>query len=104
MPTTINFSGLGSSIQWGDIVDATIEAEKARNLTPITDEITKRQAQRDAWTKMQSLVETLNDSATPGPSHGVWRVYREHPPKSYHVANAALSNADVKCRAWAIPR
>lgn len=63
MPTTINFSGLGSSIQWGDIVDATIEAEKARNLTPITDEITKRQAQRDAWTKMQSLVETLNDSA-----------------------------------------
>ena len=36
MPSTINFSGLSSSIQWGDIVDATIDAEKARNLTPVT--------------------------------------------------------------------
>ena len=27
MPSTINFSGLSSSIQWGDIVDATIDRE-----------------------------------------------------------------------------
>jgi len=60
---TINFSGLGSSIQWGDIVDATIEAEKARNLTPITKEIEAGTAQQAAWTKLQGLVETLNDSA-----------------------------------------
>ncbi len=60
---TINFSGLGSSIQWGDIVDATIEAEKVRNLDPITAEIEKRTAQQAAWTKLQGLVETLNENA-----------------------------------------
>jgi flagellar hook-associated protein 2 len=62
MPT-INFSGLGSSIQWGDIVDSTIEAEKARNLTPITKEIEAGTAKQAAWTKLQGLVETLNESA-----------------------------------------
>lgn len=63
MASTINFSGLSSSIQWGDIVDATIEAEKARNLTPITAEIEKRAKQKEAWTKLNGLVETLNESA-----------------------------------------
>lgn len=61
--STINFSGLSSSIQWGDIVDATIEAEKARNLAPITAEIDKRAKQREAWAKLNTLVETLNDNA-----------------------------------------
>lgn len=63
MPSTINFSGLSSSIQWGDIVDATIDAEKARNLTPVTAEIEKRAAQRAAWSKLNGLVETMNDNA-----------------------------------------
>lgn len=61
--STINFSGLSSSIQWGDIVDATIDAEKARSLTPVTAEIDKRTAQRAAWTKLQGLVDTLNENA-----------------------------------------
>ena len=63
MPSNINFSGLSSSIQWGDIVDATIDAEKARNLTPITAEIAKRAAQKAAWGKLNVLVETLNENA-----------------------------------------
>ena len=63
MASTINFSGLSSNIQWGDIVDATIEAEKARSLTPITAEIAKRAAQKEAWTKLNGLVETLNENA-----------------------------------------
>lgn len=63
MPSNINFSGLSSSIQWGDIVDATIDAEKARNLTPITAEIAKRAAQKAAWGKLNALVETLNENA-----------------------------------------
>lgn len=61
--STINFSGLSSSIQWGDIVDATIDAEKARSLTPVNAEIDKRTAQRAAWTKLQGLVDTLNENA-----------------------------------------
>ncbi len=60
---SINFSGLSSSIQWGDIVDATIDAEKARNLTPLTAEIAKRAAQKEAWTRLNALVETLNENA-----------------------------------------
>jgi flagellar hook-associated protein 2 len=64
MPSsTINFSGLSSNIQWGDIVDATITADEARKVTPISDLITKRTAQRAAWVKLQGLVETLNESA-----------------------------------------
>lgn len=60
---TINFSGLSSSIQWGDIVDATIKADEARQLTPTNAEIDKRAAQKAAWTKLQGLVETMNDNA-----------------------------------------
>lgn len=64
MPSsTINFSGLSSSIQWGEIVDATIAAEEARSVTPLKAQLDKRTAQRSAWVKLQGLVETLNDSA-----------------------------------------
>jgi flagellar hook-associated protein 2 len=58
-----NISGLTSGIQWGDLVDSTIKAYEARQVAPITDRITKRAAQKTAWTKMQGLVETLNTNA-----------------------------------------
>lgn len=61
--STINFSGLSSSIQWGEIVDATIAAEEARSVTPIKTRLDKGAAQRAAWVKLQGLVETLNDNA-----------------------------------------
>ncbi len=60
-PTTI--SGLGSGIQWGDIVDATIRAQEARDLTPITNDIETRARQKIAWTQLQALTQTLNDTA-----------------------------------------
>lgn len=63
MSSPINVSGLSTGIQWGDIVDSTIKAIEARQVTPITDRITKRAAQKTAWTKMQGLVETLNTNA-----------------------------------------
>ncbi|WP_310572151.1 flagellar filament capping protein FliD [Gemmatimonas sp.] len=63
MSSPINISGLSTGIQWGDIVDSTIKAYEARQVTPITDRITKRAAQKTAWTKMQGLVETLNTNA-----------------------------------------
>lgn len=63
MSSPINISGLSTGIQWGDIVDTTIKAYEARQVTPITDRITKRAAQKTAWTKMQGLVETLNTNA-----------------------------------------
>lgn len=63
MSSRINISGLSTGIQWGDIVDSTVKAYEARQVTPITDRITKRAAQKTAWTKMQGLVETLNTNA-----------------------------------------
>lgn len=63
MSSPINISGLSTGIQWGDIVDTTIKAYEARQVTPITDRITKRAEQKTAWSKMQSLVETLNTNA-----------------------------------------
>lgn len=60
-PTTV--SGLGSGIQWGDIVDATIRAQEARDLTPITNDIEARARQKTAWTQLQALTQTLNDTA-----------------------------------------
>ncbi len=63
MSNPINISGLSTGIQWGDIVDTTIKAYESRQVTPITDRITKRAAQKTAWTKMQGLVETLNTNA-----------------------------------------
>ena len=63
MSSPINISGLSTGIQWGDIVDSTIKAYEARQVKPITDRITKRAAQKTAWTKMQGLVETLNTNA-----------------------------------------
>ncbi len=60
-PTTV--SGLSSGIQWGDIVDATIRAQEARDLTPITNDIETRARQKIAWTQLQALTQTLNDTA-----------------------------------------
>lgn len=63
MATTLNISGLSSNIQWGDVVDATIKAMEARTVTPLTTQIEKRAAQRDAWNQFKTLVDTLNTSA-----------------------------------------
>lgn len=63
MTAPINFGGLSSGVQWNDLVDSTIDALKARNVTPITDRITLRGQQRTAWTKLQGLVEKLNTAA-----------------------------------------
>jgi flagellar hook-associated protein 2 len=63
MATTLNISGLSSNIQWGDVVDATIKAMEARTVTPLTTQIEKRAAQKDAWNQFKTLVDTLNTSA-----------------------------------------
>lgn len=58
-----NFSGLGSGIEWNSIVDQLTKVDEARNVTPLTNEITKRTSQRAAWVTFQGLTEKLNDSA-----------------------------------------
>jgi flagellar hook-associated protein 2 len=63
MASSINVSGIGSGIQWGDIVASMVKADEARTVTPITNELDLRTKQRDAWTKLETLVTTLNTSA-----------------------------------------
>lgn len=63
MTTPMNFGGLSSGVQWNDVVETTIKALEARNVTPITDRITLRNKQKEAWTKLQDLVNTLNSAA-----------------------------------------
>lgn len=63
MTTPLNFGGLSSGVQWNDIVDATVNALKARTVTPITERITLRDKQKEAWTTLQGLVDTMNRAA-----------------------------------------
>lgn len=63
MSSSINIGGLSSGVQWNDIVDSTMKALEARSVTPITDRITQRGKQKDAWSSLQKLVETLNTNA-----------------------------------------
>lgn len=61
--SSLNISGAASGLQWNDIVDTTIKALEARTVTPITDRITLRNKQKEAWTKLQGLVDSLNSAA-----------------------------------------
>jgi flagellar hook-associated protein 2 len=63
MSSSMNIGGLSSGMQWNDIVDSTVKALEARTVTPITDRITTRGKQKDAWSRLQKLVETLNTNA-----------------------------------------
>ena len=66
MPTTnsaSNVSGISSGIQWNDLVDATMKSEEARYLTPLNDRIGLQSKQKEAWKQINTLSQTLNDSA-----------------------------------------
>lgn len=58
-----SLSGLSSGIDWSSIVDKLSSLDESRTVTPLTDEITKRTAQKTAWTTFQGLTEKMNDSA-----------------------------------------
>lgn len=58
-----NFSGLSSGVQWNEIVDSVVAVDESRLVRPITDQLDRGTAQREAWTRFRSLVETLNESA-----------------------------------------
>jgi len=66
-PTTssgrLNIGGVSSGIQWNDIIDASIAAMEARSVKPISDRIALRAKQKDAWTALQKLVDTMNVNA-----------------------------------------
>jgi flagellar hook-associated protein 2 len=82
MANPINVSGLSSGIQWGDIVDTTVKALEARSVTPISNTIAKRTAQKAAWTSFRTLVDTLNTSARALRSSGFGGFQATVPPSA----------------------
>ncbi len=63
MTAPMNIGGLSSGVQWNDIVDATVKAMEARTVTLTTNEIDLKNKQKDAWTTLQNLTNSLNDAA-----------------------------------------
>jgi len=58
-----SISGLSSGIQWQDLIEQIIRLEQARQVTPITNEISAVEARTAAWSAYGTLVNKLNDAA-----------------------------------------
>ena len=64
MPTSVaSISGLSSGIDWSSIVDQLVAVEQNKTVTPLTNEITTRTAQKTAWTTFTDLTNKMNDAA-----------------------------------------
>lgn len=61
--STANVSGLSSGIQWQDLIDQTIAAEKARTVGRVQTRISDQEKRKTAWTSFQALVTTFRDAA-----------------------------------------
>lgn len=62
MGTSIGVNGLASGVQWRDLVDQLVAADKARSVGPIQTRITGAEKQKTAWTEMATLVQKLQDA------------------------------------------
>jgi len=82
MSSRTNVSGLSSGIQWGDIVDTTVKAIEARTVTPISNTIAKRTAQKLAWASFRTLADTLNANARAVRTSGFGGFLATVPPSS----------------------
>jgi flagellar hook-associated protein 2 len=63
MGSSIGFGGLASGVQWRDLVDQLVAADRARTVDPVRTQATRATAQKTEWTKFQDLVRKLEDSA-----------------------------------------
>jgi flagellar hook-associated protein 2 len=63
MGSSIGFGGLSSGVQWRDLVDQLVAADRARTVDPLRQQVTRATAQKTEWTKYQDLVRKLEDSA-----------------------------------------
>jgi flagellar hook-associated protein 2 len=62
MGTSINVGGLASGIQWRDLVDQLVAAERARNVTPLQTRISDADKRKVAWNELSGLVQKLQDA------------------------------------------
>jgi flagellar hook-associated protein 2 len=62
MATSINIGGLATGVQWRDLVDQLIAAERARNVTPLQTQRSDAEKRRTAWNELSGLVQKLQDA------------------------------------------
>jgi flagellar hook-associated protein 2 len=62
MGTSINVGGLASGVQWRDLVDSLIAAERARNVTPLRTRISDADKRKTAWNELSGLVQKLEEA------------------------------------------
>lgn len=60
MASIASFSGLASGIQWQDMIDQIMAAERARRVSPLTSQITQQQQRSAAWTSYQMVLGKLD--------------------------------------------
>lgn len=58
-----NVSGLSSGIQWADLIDQTIAAERQRSVGRVETRISEQEKRKTAWTSFQDLVTKFRDAA-----------------------------------------
>lgn len=63
MSPIVSVSGLASGVQWQDLIDQVIAAERAQRVTPISGQIDANQKRIEAWKSFQTLVSRLETAA-----------------------------------------
>ena len=61
---TINFSGVGTGIDWNIVIDATIQARTQRIITPLQKSQTTYENQLSAYDKLRTLLTDLQSSVS----------------------------------------
>jgi flagellar hook-associated protein 2 len=62
MGSSINIGGLATGVQWRDLVDQLLAAERARNITPLQTQVSAADKRKVAWNELSGLVQKLQDA------------------------------------------
>ncbi|HEY9226327.1 MAG TPA: flagellar filament capping protein FliD, partial [Gemmatimonadaceae bacterium] len=93
-------SGLASGIQWRDMIDQIMSAEKARQLDPITTQQTKDQARLAAWQSYSDVVTKVRDAAAALQKATAFNVFTASAGKS---ATTGVSVVSATATSGAVP-
>lgn len=64
MGTSIGVGGLASGVQWRDLVDSIISAERARNIGRLETQVSDADKRKVQWQAFEGLVRKLDDAAS----------------------------------------
>jgi flagellar hook-associated protein 2 len=82
MNPMVSISGLASGVQWHDLVEQVIAAERMRSVTPLSQQIDANRRRVEAWNTFRSLVSRLETAS---------RALRDGAPFQAFTATAGTS-------------